>query len=295
MSQETKSTNHRTLYIILITLIVVLIGTILFLYLGKEKSETTLDELTIEKEILARDYQDLALEYDSIKTSNDTINELLSKERERITQLLEEIKTIKSANAAQIREYKKELTSLRQIMKSFVFQIDSLNARNQTLIEENKEVKTQFVKIKDSYKVLEEEKKGLAQKVEIASRLETRNIEAVGLNNKDKETSKINRIDKLRVCFTILKNLTAPVGDKIIYLRIVRPDEELLLKSKEDVFDYEDSSINFSSSRIVEYGGNDLDVCIYYDADEGELMEGTYIADIFTDGNNIGTVNFELK
>ena len=295
MNQETKTTHHKKLYILLISLIIILISTIVILYLTQEKSEIVIDELTIEKELLARDFQDLAIEYDSIKTSNDTINDLLSAERERIVQLLEEIRTIKSANAAKIREYKKELSSLRTIMKSFVHQIDSLNTRNQVLTEENKQVKTRYIRIKDSYKELEEEKKGLVQKVEIASRLETRNIEITSLNKKGKSTSRVSRTSKIRVCLTILKNLTAPVGEKDVYIRIARPDGELLIKSKDDLFEYENNMISFSAFRTVEYGGEDLDVCIYYDVDEGELIEGAYIIDIFADGSNIGSKNLIMK
>lgn len=295
MDQETKSSNHKKLYLLLIGLILVLIAAIVVMYFGKEQSEGVIDELTIEKELLARDFQDLAIEYDSIKTSNDTINELLSTERERIVQLLEEIRTIKSANAAKIREYKKELASLRGIMKSFVHQIDSLNTRNQMLSEENKQVKTRYIRIKDSYKELEEEKQGLAQKVDIASQLESRSIEISSLNKKGKNTSRVSRTNKIRTCFTILKNLTAPVGEKLTYIRIMRPDGELLIKSKEDLFEFENSMISFSASRIIEYGGEDLDVCIYYEVDEGELIEGTYIVDIFADGKNIGSKNFDMK
>ncbi|MBN2165669.1 MAG: hypothetical protein JW717_05280 [Marinilabiliaceae bacterium] len=295
MPQETKTTNHKTLYFLLIGLIIVLIGAVIFLFHSKESSEVVIDEMVIEKELLARDFQELALEYDSIYTSNDTLNRLLTEERERIVQLIEEIRTIKSANAAKINEYKKELSSLRNVMKSFVVQIDSLNARNQELTEENIVVKTRYTKIQDSYKELEEEKKGLVQKVEIASRLEIRNVEITPLNHKGKATSRNTRTSKIKVCFTLLKNLTAPVGEKNIYIRITRPDGELLIKSKEDLFEFENSSISYSAFRTVEYGGEDLDVCVFYNVDEGELTEGTYIVDIFADGNNIGSSNFDMK
>ncbi len=180
-------------------------------------------------------------------------------------------------------------------MKNFVVQIDSLNQRNEELTQENKQYRTQYNKIQDSFKELEKQKEKLAEKVEIASQLETYNYEVEGLNNKDRNTKKARNISKIRICFTIKKNITAPIGEKKVYLRVMRPDEALLVHSLDDKFTYEGEEINFSASRVIEYGGEELDVCVFYNADEGELMPGIYLADIFADGFNIGTTKFELK
>ncbi len=298
MEEQIKSpkgikTNH-----ILIVLVIALIGVLGYLVLTKKElkeGEVKIDELTIEKAMLARDFQDLALDYDSLNTNNDTISKLLSKERERIAMLIEEIKTIKSANSAQIGEYKKELSSLRNIMRNFVMQIDSLNARNKVLSTENQVVKQQYTKIKDSFQELEKEKNTLVDKVEIASKLELKSLECMALNSRGKETNRTTKTEKIRVCFTLMKNVTAPVGMKSVYLRLMRPDESLLVKSMDDLFAFEGSKINFSATRSVEYGGADLDVCLFYNAVEGELIDGNYVADIFCDGKHIGTSSFTLK
>lgn len=297
-----QSPNHlksskTTMY--LIVAVGLLISLVVYLMIDKKvvivEKMKEIDEITLEKAILARDYSELAIEYDSIQTNNQEINTHLDRERERVSQLLEEIRTMKSANAAQISQYKKELSSLRNVMRSFVVQIDSLNARNQVLSQENREVKQQYSQIKDSYSELSKEKENLVQKVEIAARLETFGIKALGLNNRGKETNKASRTVKLSVCFTLLKNVTTPVGEKKIFMRIARPDGALLYHSETDLFQFEDSQINFSVSRSVEYGGENIDVCMFYGADEGELMIGIYTIDLFADGKQIGSAKLELK
>lgn len=297
-----QSPNHlksskTTLY--LIVAVGLLIALVVYLMIDKKvvvvEKMKEIDEITLEKAILARDYSELAIEYDSIQTNNQEINTHLDRERERVSQLLEEIRTMKSANAAQISQYKKELSSLRNVMRSFVVQIDSLNARNQVLSQENREVKQQYSQIKDSYSELSKEKENLVQKVEIAARLETFGIKALGLNNRGKETNKASRTVKLSVCFTLLKNVTTPVGEKKVFMRIARPDGALLYHSETDLFQFEDSQINFSVSRSVEYGGENIDVCMFYGADEGELMIGIYTIDLFADGKQIGNAKLELK
>lgn len=290
-TQKSFLKQHYLLWIVIGGLLVL----VAYLFYTKREKEIVVDELVIEKELLARDFKELALDYDSLHTNNDEMNVLLSKERERVGQLIEELRNLKASNAAQIAEYKKELNTLRNVMRNFVVQIDSLNARNKELSAENVVVKKQITEIKDSYKELAKEKEQLVQQVEIASKLETRDMLAQGLNNKGKETNRISRVEKIRVCFTLLKNVTAKVGQKSVYARLMRPDGALLLHSANDVFAYEGSQINYSASRVVEYGGNDLDVCLYYNVEEGELIEGFYTADVFVDGNNIGTVKFELK
>ncbi len=285
--------NKTLLIIFIVSIILIVILTVLY-YSNKRKMEEMVTELNTEKMELTREYEELALDF-SFQTDIDSINNQLEHERERIEQLIEEIKTIKATNASKIREYKKELATLRKVLKNYIIQIDSLNQRNQQLTQQNKEYQQKYTHIKTTMKVLTKEKEALEEKVDIASQLELKNITAQGLTSKNKTTKKTNKVAKIRICFTIKKNITAPVGEKTVYMRIERPDKSLLMQSLNDKFKYEGSEINFSSKRDIEYEGKDLDVCIYYKVDQGELMKGEYVADIFVDGKNIGTITFELK
>nr|WP_319401228.1 hypothetical protein [uncultured Carboxylicivirga sp.] len=296
MENKTPQASHKRLIYIISTIAIVIVGIVLIMFFqNRQEYKAIVSEMTEEKSLLTEEFQTLALDYDSLQSNNDTLNLMLEQEREKISHLIEEIKTIKATNASKIREYKKELTSLRSVMRNFVVQIDSLNQRNKELSEENQQYRSQVNKIQDSYKELEKQKETLAKKVDIASKLETYNYEVEGLNSKDRDTKKARNVSKIRVCFTIQKNITAPIGEKAVYIRIMRPDEALLLRSLDDKFTYEGEEINFSARRIIEYGGEELDVCIFYNADEGELLPGTYTADLFADGFNIGTTQFELK
>lgn len=290
-----KGSNNKLIYIIS-SIAVILIAAVLILYLNNRKEyQAVVEELTEEKVLLTEEFQSLALDYDSLYSNNDTLNLQLEQEREKISHLIEEIKTIKATNSSKIREYKKELASLRGVMKSFVVQIDSLNQRNQELTQENQQYRNEYKKVQNSFKELEKQKEQLAEKVEIASQLETFNYEVQGLNSKDRNTKKAKNVSKIKICFTIQKNITSPIGEKVIYLQVRRPDEALLVRSIDDRFEYEGENINFSASRVIEYGGEEIDVCIFYKADEGELLSGTYTADLFADGYNIGTTEFQLK
>ena len=294
-NNPSNNKTRRNWYIAMGAALTALIVLGVLYYLQNREMNEVVEEMTIEKEILTEEYQELAMGYDSLKSTSDTLNTMLEQERQKVEHLIEEIKTLKATNASKIREYRQELSTLRSILKSYVAQIDSLNRINEELKKENVEYRQRYTQIENSYQELEAEKSELEGKVEIASRLETENMKAEGLNSRGRSTRRINRIDKIEICFTVKKNLTAPVGIKPFYLRLERPDGQLLLKSRENVFDYENTEINYTAMREIEYGGEATDICIYYEVDMGELMEGNYTADIFADGANIGRFTFELR
>lgn len=279
----------------LIALVVILfIVAILYIFQTRKMNEIV-ENLNIEKTILTEEYQDLVQNYDSLHSNNDTLNLMLEVERERISHLVEEIKTIKATNMSKIREFQKELTTLRTVLRTYIVQIDSLNTINKELTRENIEQKRQYTQIRSSYQKLEATKDELEKKVTIASQLETANLKAEALTPSERSTNRSSRTGKLKVCFTLLKNLTAPVGMKEVFIRIERPDGQLLMHSRNDLFTFDGTEINYSAKRTVEYGGENTDLCIFYDVDTGELTEGEYTVDVFSDGFHIGKLKFSLK
>jgi hypothetical protein len=287
--------NTKKLYIALVSAGVLLLIVSLLFYFQNREMNTIVENLTTEKTILTEEYQKLIINYDSLHSDNDTLNRMLEIERERIAHLVEEIKTIKATNTSKIREFQQELTTLRGVLRTYIVQIDSLNARNIELTKENVEHRRRYSEIQTSVRQLEVAKANLELKVTIASRLEIYGIAAEGLNASGRTTDRSSRTSKIKVCFVLLKNVTAPVGMKDIFLRIERPDGQLLMHSREDLFTHEGSQINFSAQRTVEYGGEDINVCIFYDADAGELLNGQYTVDIFSDGFHIGSHKFTLR
>lgn len=294
-SNNTTPNKNRKLIAAAITAGTLLVVISLLFIFQNRQLNTIVENLNEEKDILTEEYQSLVMNYDSLQSDNDSINYLLQIERDRVAQLIEEIKTVKATNTAKIREYQKELSTLRGVLRSYIVQIDSLNARNQELTQENLEHRRRYNQIQSSYKQLEEVKAELEQKVTIASRLDVTNTEVTGLTASERKSDRANRVTKIRVCFTVLKNVTSPVGMKDFYLRIERPDGQLLTHSLDDRFRFEDSDINYSAKRSIEYGGEEVDVCIFYNADAGELQSGEYICDIFADGFHLKTVRFSLR
>ncbi|HSH50439.1 MAG TPA: hypothetical protein VK982_01815 [Bacteroidales bacterium] len=286
--------NKKSIQVIL-WLLIVLLGVVTFLYINQMHTTQKIESaLTAEKDSLQTHLLNLRSEYDSLMTDNDSLNAQLVTEQEKIDDLLAEIKTVKATNYTKIRQLQNELGTLRKVAKSYVHQIDSLNTLNQQLVAENIKVKNEFNQVVSTKNELEEQNEDLSGKVEMASILRTENVRATPLNRRGKENNRINKIEKIQIDFTIKENVLAEAGERTFYVRIAGPDDYILAKSEEDLFEYQGQEIVFSAKRPVDYMNEKIDVTIYWD-NNGALIPGNYDVYIFADNYEIGMASFEIE
>ena len=294
--QNKLRAKYRRNNIIVIALSVILLLVVVLYFLQNRDHKIIVNELNAEKDSIKIELTDLVVRYDSLSTENDTINEQLFLAQTKVKDLLLEIDQTKKISIQKINSYQKEVTTLRGIMRDFVVQIDSLNRRNQELMAENLEVKEQYKRVESEKEQLSQEKDQLEQNLQRAAVLQVRDFFVEALNSRDKDTKFAKRTEKLRIYFVITENVTTRRGPKNIYARIMRPDQLLMSKSENNLFQFEDLKIQYSAMREVVYEGHDLPVAIFWDnTNEPELMTGKYTVDLFADGRNIGTTTFELR
>jgi hypothetical protein len=264
---------------------------IVFMYFDQKHKMVEMETvLTHEKDSLANELRHMVNAYDTLKTNNDSLNAGLEKEKNKIIQLL----SINASNVQLIKKYKSEIKTMREIMKSYIVQIDSLNSRNKVLVAENSEIKQQMTKVRSSNTELSKVKEELSSKVEIASVIQAKDITAVSLNRKRKETTRINLLDKLRICFTLRENPLAKPGTKEVFMRVIRPDSLVITSSAENLFEYKGKKIIYSASREVDYMNQDIEMCIFLD-NTGDFIIGNYSVELYLDDNIIGRTNFMLS
>ena len=296
-----KSTKKNTTKIVLIFLIVALaIVSVLLVWMNlqqKTEMKEMVELMEFEKEQLEDEYEELAIQFDGYQTQdihNDSLVELLSQEKQRVQDLLEELRITKVTNARRIAELKKELATVRQVMVSYVHQIDSLDRTNKRLVAENQQVKQQYQEAARQAKQLEKERTQLAEVVSRASMLEINHFQMTPLNKRDRKTSIYNQIQKLQFDYTVGRDITNKPGMKTLYMRITRPDGEVMQKSVDDVFRFENSDIAYSVSKDFEYAGEEISGSLYWLVEE-ILQIGWYNADFFVDGELIGSFPFQIK
>lgn len=282
--------------IILIGLLLVAGIAYLSITLSNQKKENkAMQELAeLDKKEMENEYQQFANQYSEMKSqiSNDSIVAQLTAEQERTQRLLDELRNVKSTDATEIARLKRELATVRKVLRSYVIEIDSLNRLNQNLTAENTQIKGQYAEATRQIEGLNNEKASLSEKVAIAAQLDATGISLQGKNKHGKTTNKISKCTALQLNFTISKNVTAGNGTKTIYVRITSPTGSLL--SGGGTFQYENKSLASSMQKTIEYGGQETPVTLFWNVNQA-LMEGTYNVSIFADGNMIGTRSFTFK
>ena len=266
------------------------------LFSEKQTNQELTQTFELEKEDLENEYSNFATKYDELQLTitNDSIYRLLDEEKTKVQRLLEELRTVKSSNAAEIRRLKSELSSLRKIMMSYIAQIDSLNRVTERQQKQIAEVTHKYNVASQQVSNLSQEKEKLNKRVTLAAQLDATNIQVEPRNKRNKTAKKIKDVVRFAINFTIVKNITAEAGERIIYVRIMKPDNDVLTKDASHTFPYENRQLNYSIKKYIEYNGEEQHVNVYWDVEEF-LYAGQYRVDIFSNGTLIGSQKLTIE
>ena len=286
---------------ILIPIVVVMLALVagvawLFMSLQEQKQvNQDMQELAeLDKKEMENEYERFALQYSEMKTqiNNDSIIEQLTQEQMRTQQLLEELKQVKASDAREIARLKKELATVRAVLRDYVMQIDSLNRLNESLKQENSTVKAELAEKNQQVAGLSSEKASLSEKVAIAAQLDATNIVMQMIDKHGKVAKKLKDCKQMKVNFAITKNVTASNGNRTIYVRIQNPGGNVLTGG--GTFAYENRNLECSAKKVIEYTGEETPVTVYWNMTQ-MLEAGDYRVSIFADGNMIGSRTFNFK
>lgn len=287
----------KALIAAIVVVILAMAGLMIYLLLSNRNLEQEKMEMLelaeLDKQEMENDYERLTLQYTEMMNSinNDSIIAQLTQEQMRTQQLLEELKNVKAADAREITRLKKELATVREVLRSYIRQVDSLNQVNQSLMAENDRVKDQLAQSNQANEGLRMEKQNLTEKVAIAAQLDATGINMSLLNKRQKTAKKIKDCKTIQVGFNIARNVTAQTGNRTIYVRIQTPAGQALTAGS---FPYENRQLEYSMKKVVEYTGEEINVQTYWQVSEF-LDKGQYRVSIFADGNMIGTKTFTFE
>ncbi len=282
--------------VIVIVLLIIIIGGVSFYAFQQRKENKEMTQLfALDKEEMENEYNSFATQYDELQVqiNNDSLRQKLESEKLKTQRLLEELRQVKTSDAAEIARLKKELKTVRAVLRTYIIQIDSLNRLNEALTTENKEVKQKYTEATVKINNLSAEKKDLNEKVSLAAQLDATNIGVTLKNKRGKVTKKVKDVKKIAISFSIVKNITAKTGERTLYIRIAKPDNDILTNG-EGTFSYENRQLSYSIKKYIEYNGEEQNVTVYWDVEE-YLPAGTYNVYIFTDGTMIGQQSFSMN
>jgi peptidoglycan hydrolase CwlO-like protein len=301
-NQENSQAKPVVLYV-LIALLVLISGIGIFLVNENNKLKTALADCDVsyataedEKVEVMNNLQDMASEYDSLMTDNDSINSELFSQKEKVDKLMSDAKKYNWS----IYKLKKEASTLREIMKGYVRTIDSLNTENVELRAENLNVKDELGVKQNENSKLKESNSELEDKVRLGAKLAAINLtvyaQRVKRNNVHKESTRASTAEKIKTCFTIDDNEVTEPGKKMVYLRIMTPEGTVLAERSDNsnTFDLNGSRVLYSVKKEVNYENKELDLCMYWDVLD-MLTPGEYYVKAYIAGDEIGSSTMILK
>ena len=275
----------------LIAVAVLLAGTLA--YIWYEKSSLVKD-LTLEKEELTEQMIALQNDYATLSSDYDEINLQLDSSRLEVQMLIEKITKTEATNRSKIRQYEKELGTLRSIMKSYIVQIDSLNTLNKKLTADAAAARREAAESKKRQQELSKEVENLSGQVAAGSVIKARGIRIEAYNASDKVTDRSSRVIRLLTTLSLVENDLAPKGPVRVYIRVKGPDGILLTNDTQRTFEVNGEPMICSASREVDYQGKEVEMSIYLNDITG-YIKGIYTVEAYTQQSLLGSAELMLR
>lgn len=288
---EGKSIRGYRIVIVILSVILVALSVLYFSIHRQQMLDNEL--LQADRDSIQNDLGRLMTDYDNLRVTNDTISASLSFERQRADSLMTRLKKERSWNLAKIKQYEKEVGTLRTIMKGYIHQIDSLNTLNKRLLDENVSYRKEITSANLRAEMAEEKAAELDNKIRAGSVLRARDIAMTALNDRSKPVTRIKNASRLRVDFVLSANELAAPGDKAVYLRIISPDGYVLTSEAMPTLEYEGERLTYSAMREIDYQNQDLEVGIYFNS--SGFTAGTYGVELFCEGRLIGHTQIVMR
>ena len=283
--------NLKTVMYAMIAVAVLLAGALA--YIWWEKS-SLVNELNIDKQELTRQMIDLQHDYASLSSDYESINSQLDSSREEVSQLIERIKKTDAANRSKMRQYEKELGTLRSIMRNYIVQIDSLNTLNKKLTADAAAARREAAESRRQSEELSKTVESLSGQVAAGSVIKARGLRMEAYNASDKVTDRSSRVVRLLANLSLVENDLAPKGPIRIYIRVKGPDGILLTNGTQRTFEVDGEPLICSASREVDYQGKELDVAIYLNDITG-YVKGIYTIEAYTSQGRLGEAEMMLR
>ena len=288
LAREKKLKRTMWILVVVAVALVAVLG-----YVWSQKS-SLISELEDEKRDLTEQMESLQNDYATLSSDYDSINSQLDTSRAEVADLLERIKKTNATNRAKMRQYEKELGTLRSIMRNYIVQIDSLNSLNHKLTAEAAAARREAAASKAESAQLSQQVENLTGQVAAGSVIKARGLHIAAYNSSDKVTDRSSRTVRLLTSLSLVENELAPKGPVRVFIRVKDPDGIILTNSNRSSFTFNGETMVASASRRVDYEGSEVDLSIYLN-DIPEYRKGVYTVEAYTEQSFLGKSELMLR
>lgn len=286
-----KEKSLKTAMYVLAGVAVLLAAALIFIWSQKS---SLISELEVEKQDLTAQMENLQNDYASLSSDYDSINSQLDTSRAEVANLLERIKKTDATNRAKMRQYEKELGTLRSIMRNYIVQIDSLNTLNHKLTADAAAARREAAASKAANAELSQQVENLSGQVAAGAVIKARGLSMAAYNSSDKVTDRSSRVVRLLTSLSLVENDLAPKGPIRVYIRVKDPNGIILTNSNRTSFTFNGEAMIASASRQVDYEGKEVDMSIYLN-DIPSFQKGVYTVEAYTEQSKLGSAELMLR
>ncbi|MEI7499205.1 MAG: hypothetical protein WCK84_02050 [Bacteroidota bacterium] len=298
---EDQNTTSRKYWIYFSVLAILLLVLLFWLFIQRSQLMKLVKEKETEKIEMQHNLDSLMTEHNKIKISYGALSDSLKGKDSLIQVNALEIKKLLDTQW-EYNIIRKKFERLQKVAQGYVHQMDSLYTVNRELTVENDRIRQVVKTEQNRNQTLMKDKEELKQKIDNAAYIKAYDVTATPYKlksggTKKQVTDKASRTDQIHICFTIGENPLVTSGKKIIYLRIHRPDNVVVIKSKYDTFVFNGQPLPYSIREDITYQGKAMNICVDWTKKDTDkpAMKGKYIVSVFADDKSIGEGSFQLK
>lgn len=319
MEEERSTENYNKIYLGAILVLITGLGVVTYLWTSERKNLSQCENISANNQDTIQEFKKIFKEYQGEITTDlksdlrrmmDTYDQLIIQDASKADSLnaqneilqaqLEKIEKLQRSNNfshSKFLKIREENETLREIMRGYVVEIDSLNTLNlqkDIIITEQTETIDQRTSERDQYKDAAEASQ---EKVKLGSKLTAYSFSSGALRSvvKNKTTTRAKQAVQLQSSFTISGNLITNPGKKMVYMQIIGPNGKALQNMTSYKLETTSGTISYSEKKNIDYQNKSIDMTIYFDIRNGNLSKGNYKVNIYCDQNLIGSDNFSLK
>ena len=289
--ERKEKKGPRTLMAVLAAIALVLAGVLGYMLYQRS---ALVKDLEGEKAELARQMVELQNDFNTLNSDYESINHQLDTSREQVAMLIEKLSKTEATNRSKIRQYEKELGTLRAIMKGYIVQIDSLNTLNKRLTADAAAARKEAAESRRANEELTAQVENLSSQVNAGKVLKARAISLAGHYSNDKAGDRHSRVRYMVANLSLVENSLADRGPVRVYVRVKDPEGLLLINNESVDFMVNGVPLQATASREVDYEGSEVDLSIYIN-DTGDFSKGVYSLEVYTEKGLLGRAECMLR
>lgn len=299
-SEQPVKKNSNVIYFLIIV-VIALLGTDVYLYLQKNKTDTKVVYINDEKTRLETELDSLEAQIELVNSSKTKLSADLQAKNDSLQNKIRVLRAELAKGkltAEELAKAREDVKQLRYFVTKYTADIEELKKQNSSLLVERDTLKNNLAVVTEKATTLEKQNQELSTKVQQAAALKLSAAEVVAYkvkdNGKESDVSKAKSAKKIKINFTLVPNSVAAKALHDTYVRVIDPTGNLITAPDSGSFTADDQELQYSYKTAIDFRDDGSAYTIEW-FNPVAFQKGTYTVMLYSDGFSMGKTSFTLK